>query len=265
MAKKRASASYAAAAWRLLLIPFAYVLWRLLPLYDVETLAFAGRFRDCWGRGEFTLSFIVLGVSLIGLIGLVVTPARKRLLEGLWLILLLMPVWYKGSLTADAEGAKYLAKFDGNAVLIACGVLFSLWSLVMVRGEVKTEWIRIVLAVVLIALDGYLMRGEGDGANRWMNVYSILALSVLTGWAVDWVNSGLSLAGALPAAVIVIGLLLSFTDLSRLYRLYVMAGLCAVFAVILLVRSPAKRRSFGSIFALLGVGFCAFTGIMLFH
>lgn len=261
MAKKRASTSKTAAAWRLLLIPFAYVLWRLLPLYDIETLSFLGRFMDCWGRGAFTLSFVVAGISLAGLIGLVVTPARKRLLTGLWLLLFLLPVWYKGTLTADAEGAKYLAKFDWNAGLLLCGLLFSLWSLVMVRGEQKTEWVRIVIAVVLIALDWYLMR-SGDGANRWFNIFSVMSLSVLAGWAVDWTNNGLCLQSALPAGVTVVELLLTFTDLSAKYRFYAAIALCAVCAVILLVRSPAKRRSFGGIAVLIGMGLCAVTGLL---
>ena len=256
MAKKRSSASAASAAWRILLIPFAFILWNLLPMFDVETLEFARRIMDCWGNADFTLSFVFLGLSAVGLIGLIVTPARRMLLEAIWLILLLLPVWFRCELVSAAMGAKAIGKIDWEPLPIACGALCALWSLVTVRGEGR-GWVRMLLSVILIGFNLLILYAEGDMVGRWFNYFTILSVAVIAGWAVDWVNGGVCLQSFLPALVSAAGVLLTMTELTNENRLYIIAALSAAFAVILLVRSPAQKRSGGGIMALIGFAVCA--------
>lgn len=256
MAKKRSSASAVSAAWRLLLIPFAFILWNLLPMFDVNTLEFARRVMDCWGNADFTLSFVFLGLSVVGLIGLIVTPARKMLPEAIWLILLLLPVWYRGELVSAAMGAKAIGKIDWNPLALLTGALCSLWALVPVRGEGR-GWVRMVLAVLLISLNLYLLYADGDRVSRWFDWFTILSVAVIAGWAVDWVNGGICLQSFLPALVSAAAVLLTMTELTNETRLYIIAALSAVFAVILLIRSPAQKRSGGGIMVLIGFAICA--------
>lgn len=256
MAKKRSSASRTSAAWRLLLIPFAFILWNLLPMFDVETLEFARRLMDCWGNADFTLSFVFLALSVIGLIGLIVTPARRMLLEAIWLILLLLPVWYRGEPVSAAMGAKAIGKIDWNPIALLFGALCSLWALVPIRGEGRA-WVRVVISVLLIALNLYILYSDGDMVSRWFDYFSILSVAVIVGWAVDWVNGGVCLQSFLPVLTSAAGVLLSMTDMPSETRLYIIAALSGVFAVLLLVRSPAKNRAGGGIMALIGFAVCA--------
>lgn len=267
MAKKRRSAASspkrakAASAlsfgWRLLLIPLSLFLWNVLPEFEVETLEFARHVMDFWGRGEFTLNFLLLAVCAAGLIGLILTPARRGVMEALWFILLLAPVWIPGTTGIDSEYlVSYVAGIDTELPALLCGALFSLWAIVPVRGEGKAIG-RVLVALVLIAGNLLLMYTDGDGMTRWNMIFTVLSVASIVGCAVDWVNHGPCLQSFLPAVVGSLKALLPLTGMDTQMGLWTIGILSAAFAVVLLVRSPAQKRSAGGIASLAGFAVCA--------
>ena len=261
--KKRTKAAPALTfGWRLLLIPLSLFLWNVLPAFEVETLEFARHVMDFWGRGEFTLNFILLAVSVIGLVGLILTPARRTLPEALWFILLLAPVWVRGTTGIDSEYlVSYLSGIDTDIPVLLCGALLSLWALVPVRGEGRVG-LRILIAAVLIAGNVLLMYPEGDRMSRWEMIFTVLSVASIAGCAVDWVNGGPCLQSILPAAAGSLKALLPLTDMSSQMCLWVIGLVSAAFAVVLLVRGPAQKRSYGGIASLAGFAVCAASALI---
>ena len=93
------------AALKLLLIPFAYVYYRLMLLMDLRQMEFLERFMDAWGVKDYLPSLIVLLITLIGLGLLIAFAPAKRAGTALGFVLLLLPAWYLGPTRVGPIGA----------------------------------------------------------------------------------------------------------------------------------------------------------------
>ena len=66
-------------AWRAVMLVYAVIFFKLLPLYEIRTLEFIyPRLMDAIGVGDYTLSFIVAGACAAGLLLVMFAPVSKR-------------------------------------------------------------------------------------------------------------------------------------------------------------------------------------------
>ncbi|MBR4235968.1 MAG: hypothetical protein IKR85_07900 [Clostridia bacterium] len=258
--KRKAGAKSApqAWAWKLVLIPFAFVFYKLLDFvkeYNCLSVPAPGRFLDALGNGEFTANVIIQAAWIIGLILLLLSDTRRQYLLIPGLLLFLMPAWYCAQPAYTVESAKVYKGFEflaGGKELVRLGfeVGTALWACALVRGSENTQWLKAALGILLMA--GNLYCYKNGGPLDWKEYIEIISMAALTGWAVDFALNGFSLAGLLPAAVCVLEVFL--WDSVSVWPLWITAGLCAAGIIALLATSPVKNRSFGGIVTLAGVG-----------
>ena len=249
MAKKKGGNSNAAFAWRLLLIPFAFVYYKLLGLFDIHSLEFVSRFMDALGVSDYTLNFIVLILAAVGLVLLIVNPSSKRIWLGVGVILFLLPVWYRGSETVGDIGAKAFKtfEFDLEELVFCAGA--ALWATVVVRSD--RSWISALVAACLIAENVFLCV-MNDPPIDWMTLTSIMSLALLSGWAIDWVNHTPSVQSVLPAALVLFEAL-ALGYMERQTVMYITIALGLVGMIYLFIGAAKGKRSLGGAAAMLGI------------
>ena len=262
MAGKNASKSMggAPAALRLLLIPFAYLFYRAMELFDLRSMEFVRRFMDAWGVKDYTVNMLFALISLIGLALLAFSPARRRWIPALGFVLFLAPVWYQGPDKVGAIGARAFTAFEFEPVRLGVSMALSLWALILVRGEEKTEWCKLLLAILLMGANYYSWLNGWKPLN-WYMFASIMGLALTAGCALDMVMNGFSLQALLPV-IAVAGEVASMWLLSRTQSLWITAALGLASAVFLLARAPLRSRSLGGMTASLALLLNAFLGLL---
>ena len=259
MAKTRSgSKGGASVALRAVMLVYAVIFFKLLPLYGVRTLEFIyPRLMDAIGVGGYTLSFIVAGACLAGLLLVMFVPVNKRWLLAVGLILFMAPVWLIGDGKAGAMDAWAYAGFPTDALKLLFAVALSLWALVVVRGESKGS-LKGVLAGALIAVD-VMCYVYGSKPLDWSEINTIMCLALITGFFTDMALNGFSVGALAPAAVCGAQLALIYLDQSRALTLWVTMALSVAAAVALAWKKP--KGSLGGVFAL--TGFAVNTALML--
>ena len=247
------------AALKLLLIPFAYVYYRLMALMDLRQMEFLKRFMDAWGVKDYLPSLLVLLIALIGLGLLIAFAPAKRAGTALGFVMLLLPAWYLGPTRVGPIGALAYGALEAEPAKLICGALMALWGWLLLRGEQKTEWIKPVFAVLLAGVNVlcYLNRA---GLPDWYEISRIMALSLAWGLAADIVCNGFSLQALLPCLAVLVQWLL--LDASKVYALYAALGLGLGGAVALMLTSPVQKRQLGGAAACFGAALNAL--LMLF-
>ncbi|MBR5751438.1 MAG: hypothetical protein IKX84_03525, partial [Clostridia bacterium] len=187
MAKTRSGAKGGASpAWRAVMLVYAVIFFNLLPLspYGVRTLEFIyPRLMDAVGVSDYTLSFVVAGACLAGLLLVMFAPVKKRWLTAAGLVLFMTPVWLIGDGKAGAMDAWAYAGFPTDPLKLLFGAALSLWALVAVRGESKGS-LKGVLAGALIAVD-VMCYVYGSKPLDWSEVNTIMCLALITGFFAD--------------------------------------------------------------------------------
>ena len=256
---KKASAG-APAALRVLLIPFAFLFYRAMELFDLRSMEFIRRFMDAWGVKDYTLNMLFALLSLAGLAVLAFSPPRRRWLLALGFALFLAPVWYQGPDKVGAMGARAYTAFEFEPVRLGISLALTLWALVLVRGDAKSEWTKLIVALPLMAANYYCWR-SGSAPLDWYGFASVISLSVVAGCAVDMVMNGFSLQALLPV-IAVAGEVAGMYLLTRTQSLWITSALGLASAVFLLARSPLKERSLGGVLASLALLLNALLGLM---
>ena len=233
--------------YRLLLIPYAVVFYLLMGLFDLHSLDFLKRFMDFWGRDGYTLNFICAAMWVAGLIILVFAPGRYRFFTTLGLLLFLAPVW----MVSDAKMANEpnALRLEWNPLTLAFEISTALWALMLVRGEGKTEWIKLIIgfALLLVYAIAYL---SGEDSLVWFELFvTILPLSALTGFAVDFVLTGFSMQALLPALISMLASILIGVLQPELI-LWGLLALCLVSIILLLAKGSWRKGATGGIFTL---------------
>ncbi|MBR7041584.1 MAG: hypothetical protein IKI24_07080 [Clostridia bacterium] len=259
MAKSRSgSKGGASPAWRAVMLVYAVIFFKLLPLYEIRTLEFIyPRLMDAIGVGDYTLSFIVAGACAAGLLLVMFAPVSKRWLLAAGLILFMTPVWLIGDGKAGAMDAWAYAGFPDDALKLLFAALLSLWALVVVRGESKSS-LKGVLAGALIAVD-VMCYVYGSKPLYWSEINNIMCLALITGFFADTALNGFCPGALVPALVCAAQLALIYLDQSRALTLWITLGLSVAGAVILAWKKP--KGSLGGVFAL--TGFAVNTALML--
>lgn len=233
--------------FRLLLIPYAVLFYWLMGLFDLHNLDFLKRFMDFWGRDTYTLNFICAFSWVAGLVLLIFGPSRYRLVTGLGLLLFLMPIWLQRDVKMANEPDAL--RLEWNTLKFVFELSLALWALMLVRGDAGTEWIKLIVGLVLLAVAVLAYLKVSDRLKCFELFVSILPLAALTGFAVDYVYNGFSLQALLPAAITILAnLAVGFVS-----REVVIIGLLALsFAgiVLLLAKKNLRRGAIGGVFTL---------------
>ena len=230
---------------KLLLIPYTALYVWLMGLFDLHSLDFLKRFMDFWGRDAYTLNFVCAFVCLAGLLLLIFGPTRYRPVVAIGLLMFLMPVWFQSSLTPAKNSIRdpYVLKIEWNTLIFLYEILTALWATMLVRGDVKTEWVKLIMALVLV-LGSVFPYLHGADEHDVMTLYmKILPLSLLTGFVLDFCMNGFSLQSLLPALISVAVSFVMAVDLSASAILWGFAASCLIAIVFLLI----KKREAGSI------------------
>lgn len=258
MARKRSGSKGASPAWRAVMLVYAVIFFKLLPLYDIKTLEFIyPRFMDALGVGDYTLSFIVAGMCVTGFLIIIFAPVSKRWLVALGLVLIMMPVWLIGEEKANNNEAWAYAGFPTDTLKLLFASILSLWALVVVRGESKGS-LKGVLAGALIAVD-VMCYVYGSKPMHGMEIDNVMCLALITGFFADAALNGFCPGALVPAAVCGAQLALVYYQNNMALTLWVTLGLSVAGAVILAWKKP--KGSLGGVFAL--TGFAVNTALML--
>lgn len=250
------------AALKLLLIPFAYVYYRLMLLMDLRQMEFLERFMDAWGVKDYLPSLIVLLIALIGLGLLIAFAPAKRAGTALGFVLLLLPAWYLGPTRVGPIGALAYGALELEPAKLICGALMALWGWLLLRGNERTEWVKPVFALLLAAANVFCYMSR-SGLPDWYEIARIMALSLAWGLAVDIVCNGFSLQALLPCLAVLSQWLL--LDAHKLPALYAALGLGAAGAIVLILTSPVKKRQLGGAAACLGTALNALLMLLWMH
>ena len=258
MAKKSSRA--ARPFWyRLLLIPYAALFYWLMGLFDLHNLDFLKRFMDFWGRDTYTLNFICAFSWILGLILLIFGPTRYRLVTGLGLILFLMPIWLQRDVKMAGEADAL--RLEWNTLKFAFELSLALWALMLVRGDHATEWVKLILGLILLAVSVLTYFKVQDSLQCFELFVSILPLAVLTGFVVDYVLNGFSMQALLPAAItILINLAVGFVD--RNVAVWGLIGLSVAGIILLLAKKEFRRDAVGGIFTLFYIALSGFAIVL---
>ena len=258
MAKK--SPQKARSFWyRLLLIPYAVLFYWLMGLFDLHTLDFLKRFMDFWGRDTYTLNFVCAASWIIGLVLLIFCPAKNRLMAGLGLLLFLMPIWLQRD--SKMAGEADALRLEWNTLKFAFELSLAMWALMPVRGEHATEWIKLILGIVLLGVSGLSYFTVQDSLKCFELFVSILPLAALTGFVVDFVYNGFSLQALLPAAITVLSSF-SWGFVSRYAVLWGLIGLSLAGIILLLIKRSSRRDPIGGIFTLFYIALSGFAIVL---
>ena len=241
--------------FKLILIPYAFVLYKLMGLFDLRNLDFLKRVMDYWGRGDYILNFVCAAASVLGLLLLIIGPTRYRFVTALGLLMFLTPVWLQGNpSTITAVREAYALKMSWNTKVILFEVSTAFWAVLLVRGDPKTEWVKLIAAVILMALQAVIYLSGADLFIAWELYIKILPLSLLTGFVLDLLLGGFSLQSLLPALVVFLTVALDLflpekTSAANLYKLILWTALIlsAISFIVLLVKRPIKNSSLGGL------------------
>ena len=258
MAKKMMS-KQRAFWYRLLLIPYAVLFYWLMGLFDLHNLDFLKRFMDFWGRDTYTLNFVCAFSWVVGLILLIFGPAKYRLVTGLGLILFLMPIWLQRDVKMANEPDAL--RLEWNTLKFAYELSLALWALMLVRGDHTTEWVKLIIGLVLLAVSVLAYFEVQDRLKCFELFVSILPLAALTGFVVDYVFSGFSMQAILPAAITIIAnLAVGFVD--RNIVLWGLIALSVAGIILLLAKKSFRRDSIGGIFTLFYIALSGFAIVL---
>ena len=246
MAKK--SVSRQRPLWyRLLLIPYAALFYWLMGLFDLHTLDFLKRFMDFWGRDTYTLNFVCAFSWVLGLALLILGPAKNRLVTGFALLLFLMPIWLQRDVKMANEPDAL--RLEWNTLKFVFELSMARWALMLVRGEASTEWIKLILGLVLLAVSALAYLKVGDSLKCFELFVTILPLAALTGFAVDYVYNGFSLQALLPAAITILANL-AVGFVSREVVIGGLALLSVAGILLLLIKKDLRKSAIGGAFTL---------------
>ena len=252
--------------YKLLLIPYAFLMVWLMGLFDLNNLDFVKRFMDYWGRNEYTLNFVCLFVSAAGLLLLIFGPTKYRIVTAMGLVMFLMPVWFQPN-PAQSEAkaisdirqvtdAEALVIKNWNFRVFLFEIVTALWAFLLVRGNSETEWIKPVVALVILAVYAYMYLSGVDSFDIYQLLFQTLPLILLTGFVMDAVQNGFSLQSLFPVAIMALANLFDIIAPESMvhpevFEFWGIAALSAASIIVLLVRHPLKNRSLGGIMTLL--------------
>ena len=245
--------------FRLGLIPYAALFYWLMGLFDLHNLDFLKRFMDFWGRDAYTLNFVCAFSWIVGLVLLIFGPSRYRLVTGLGLILFLMPIWLQRDVKMAGEADAL--RLEWNTLKFVFELSLALWALMLVRGDHATEWVKLIVGLILLAV-GVLTYFKVQDSLKCFDLFiSILPLAALTGFAVDYVYNGFSLQALLPAALmLLVNLAMGFV--SKYVILWGLIALSVGGIILLLVKKSFRSDAIGGIFTLAYIALSGFAVVL---
>ena len=265
-------------AYKLLLLPYAALFYWLMGLFDLNNLDFLSRFGDFWAtknhsinliavyrqfsdatRNSYALNFLCFAMWIAGLIVLIAAPKKYRAITWLGLLMFLMPVWFQcDPANRPSVSEKDVLAINWSTRIFVYELVTAFTAALPVRGDSKSEWIKGVIAPIMLAVYALVCLSGMDMFDLFMLYMKLLPLTLLTGFVVDYAYNGFSWQALLPALIPLLGALFEAVAPSAMNNaavweceLWSIAALSLVSIIVLLIRRPMQNNSLGGIMALM--------------